>query len=345
MDTETPWRIRQEMALCLSSQSIMTKKTTTHLVAVAQALLVTFLWATSWVLIKLGLVDLPALTFAGLRYCLAALCLLPFVLTHDRLAALRRLKPVMSGKLVTLGLLFITLTQGAQFLGLAYLPAVTVNLLLNFTSIIVALLGVLLLGEKPTRTQWVGIVLTVAGATIYFHPVTFPANQTIGLAAVVVGVLANAASSLLGRHINRSGDTPPVVVTAISMSIGAPVLLGTGLAVQGAPQLTATHWLIIAWLAIVNTAFAFTLWNHTLHTLPAMESSIINNTMLIQIPVLAVVFLGEQLNSRQIAGLAIAVLGTLLVQVRRRPSPIGHTRITSSCRTRRGDRGAELPNS
>ncbi len=58
-----------------------------------QALLVTFLWSTSWVLIKLGLrASLPALTFAGLRYSLAFLCLVPFVLfdpTHR--AALRAL--------------------------------------------------------------------------------------------------------------------------------------------------------------------------------------------------------------------------------------------------------------
>jgi len=48
--------------------------------ALAQALFVTFLWATSWVLIKVGLHEpaLAPLTFAGLRYTLAALVLLPF---------------------------------------------------------------------------------------------------------------------------------------------------------------------------------------------------------------------------------------------------------------------------
>ena len=49
-----------------------------HVTAVFQALFVTFLWSTSWVLIKIGLEDIPALTFAGLRYGLAFLCLLPF---------------------------------------------------------------------------------------------------------------------------------------------------------------------------------------------------------------------------------------------------------------------------
>ena len=49
----------------------------THWLAVLQGLLVAFLWSTSWVLIKWGLVAIPALTFAGLRYTLAWLCLLP----------------------------------------------------------------------------------------------------------------------------------------------------------------------------------------------------------------------------------------------------------------------------
>jgi drug/metabolite transporter (DMT)-like permease len=49
-----------------------------HAVAVGQALLVTFLWSTSWVLIKVGLdeLDLRPLGFAGLRYALGALLLL-----------------------------------------------------------------------------------------------------------------------------------------------------------------------------------------------------------------------------------------------------------------------------
>ena len=51
----------------------------THLAVVAQALLVTLLWSSSFVLIKLGLrdLDLAPLSFAGLRYSLAAGLLLP----------------------------------------------------------------------------------------------------------------------------------------------------------------------------------------------------------------------------------------------------------------------------
>ena len=61
----------------------------------------------------------------------------------------------------------------------------------------------------------------------------------------------------------------------------------------------------------------FTLWNRTLRTLSAMESSVINSTMLIQIAILAWLLLGEQLTHQGVVGMVLAGLGVLLVQLRR----------------------------
>ncbi len=270
-----------------------------HWRTVLQALLVTFLWSSSWVLIKIGLRDLPPLPFAGLRYALAFLCLLPLALRARPRKQLRRLAAGQWLRLALLGLLFYAVTQGAQFLSLVYLPAVTTSLLLSFTSILVALLGIALLGERPTPFQWAATALYLAGVGVYFYPVSLPRGEVIGLAVAGVGMLANALSSILGRHVNRSGALDPMAVTVVSMGIGAAALLGGGVAVQGLPRLTPVHWAIVVWLAVVNSALAFTLWNHTLRTLSAMESSLINNTMLFQIAVLAWAFLNEPLSWRR----------------------------------------------
>jgi len=284
---------------------------------VLQALLVTALWSTSWVLIKIGLDDIPALTFAGLRYMLAFVCLLPLAWRGGHLSALRQASRATWQRLIALGLLLYTVTQGAQFLGLERLPAATVSLLFSFTTGVVALLSIPLLSERPTRGQWGGIVIYLLGALIYFYPVTFPRQQIEGLLIMLVGVLANAFSAVLGREVNRAATLPALAVTVSSMGIGATLLLGVGVVVQEVPALSIQNWVIVAWLALINTAFAFTLWNHTQRTLPAVETSIINNTMLIQIAVLAWIFLGETLSAREIGGLALAALGTLLVQLRR----------------------------
>jgi drug/metabolite transporter (DMT)-like permease len=296
----------------------MFKNFSPHTVAVLQALFVTFLWSTSWVLIKIGLQDIPALTFAGLRYAIAFLCLLPFGLRHTHRARFSRLSRREWAQLSLLGLLFIAVTQGAQFLGLTYLPAVTASLLLSFSPAMVALLGISMLAERPTLLQWGGIGLYLAGTLVYFYPVSLPEKEIIGLLIVGVGVLANALSSIMGRGINRGGQIHPLTVTMVSMGVGSATLLGAGVIAQGLPSLSPANWLVVVWLAVVNTAFAFPIWNHTMRTLPAMESSIINNTMLVQIALLAWLFLGEGLGWQDIVGLALASLGALIVQIRLR---------------------------
>lgn len=281
--------------------------------AILQALFVTFLWSTSWVLIKFALNEIPPLTFAGLRYTLAFLILLPGLWKHK--VIIRRLSGKEWKQLAVLGFTFYTLTQGGQFLTLNYLDATTFSLLLNFTTILVALFAIFALREMPLPWQWAGITFFLIGVLIYFSPVFVSSGQGLGFVFGTITVSANAVASLLGRSVNRGSTIPPLVVTVISMGIGAILLLGTGLAVQGLPPLSWSSWAIIGWLAVVNTAMAFTLWNITLRTLTAVESSIINNTMLVQIAVLAWLFLGEQLSLNNVIGLVLATVGVLIVQV------------------------------
>jgi drug/metabolite transporter (DMT)-like permease len=286
--------------------------------AIAQALFVTFLWSTSWVLIKLGLHDIPALTFAGLRYVIAFVCLLPFALgSAAQRAALAALPIRQYARLALYGLLFVAITQGAQFLGLNYLPAVTVSLLLNFSPVVVALLAVVMLAERPTLRQWAGVGLYILGILVYFYPVDLPGAEALGIAITLVGVLANALSSIMGRGLNRNAALNPLLITVVSMGVGSVALLAVGVATQGMPPLSAANWLVILWLAVVNTALAFPIWNNTLRTLTAVESSIINGTMLVQIAVLAWVFLGESLSAQGVAGLVFVAAGTLVVQLKR----------------------------
>jgi drug/metabolite transporter (DMT)-like permease len=126
----------------------------------------------------------------------------------------------------------------------------------------------------------------------------------------------NVASSLLSREVNRSARLPALVVTSVSMGIGSVLMLFTGLAIQGAGTLTVGDWFIILWMAIANTALAFTLWNRSLQVLTAVESSILNSLMLPQIAFLAFIFLGERIELKNIAGLALVGIGTIVVQLK-----------------------------
>jgi len=289
-----------------------------NLKAILLALLVTFLWSTSFVIIKIGLAEIPPLTFAGLRYTIAFICLLPFAFTKKNSLVIKNLQKKDWYKLVLLGFLFYAFTQGTQFIGLSLLPAVTVSLWLNFTPLIVAVMAIFLINEFPTMLQWLGVVLFIFGIFTYFFPVNLSQGQFTGLIVMTIGVLANSGSAVLGRNINREAKINPVVVTIVSMGIGSVILLISGIGIQGLPAISTQNIFYLLWLAIINTALAFTIWNFTLCTLSAMESSIINGTILIQIAVLAWIFLDEEITLQEGTGMLIAAIGAVLVQLRLR---------------------------
>jgi drug/metabolite transporter (DMT)-like permease len=289
-----------------------------RLVAILQALLVISLWSSSWVLIKWGLRDLPPLTFAGLRYFLAFLVLVPFASSRSNRVALRSLGRRSFVDLVILGLLLYALAVGAQFVALWYLPAVTTRLILSFNTVTVALLSGVLLRERPTRLQWYGVLIALLGAYLYFHPVDVTMRQLQGIGVALVAMLTFSLASVQGRNIARSKTISPLLVTAVSMGVGSTVLLISAALSQGIPNISPTNWLIILWLSVVNTSFTFVLWNRTLRTLSAVESSIISNAMIIEIAVLAWVFLGERLTVVDGVGLGLVILGAVTVQLRGR---------------------------
>ncbi len=276
----------------------------------------TFLWSTSWVLIKISLHDIPPLTFAGLRYTLAVLLLVPAVVKQR--TVLRTLDRKDWVQLILLGVVFYALTQGGQYLTLMYLDAVPFSLLLNFSTVVVAVIAIFSLREIPTALQWGGIAIFLGGVLVYFLPQGDLEGSIIGYILAGVTVAANAVAAIQGRSINRSRRIPPMIVTGISMGVGAVLLLGAGLATEPWPRLSLANILVILWLGVVNTAFAFYLWNHTLQHLSAVDSSIINNTMLIQIAVLAWIFLGEKLDWLEILGLFLAAVGIFLANFRPR---------------------------
>ena len=51
-------------------------------IAIGVSLIVTIIWSSTFVIVKIGLESLGPLTIAGLRYSIGAMVLLPFMLFH-----------------------------------------------------------------------------------------------------------------------------------------------------------------------------------------------------------------------------------------------------------------------
>jgi drug/metabolite transporter (DMT)-like permease len=288
----------------------------TRLTAALLAMLVTILWSTSFVLVKIGIKDIPSVTFAGLRYFIAFLCLLPFAFTPDIKREIINLKRKEWIRLFGIGILYYSITQGAIFVGLSFLPAMTVNLMLNMSPVLVTVMGIILLAEQPSLLQGLGVLINLAGVILYFFPVSIFGGAWIGFAAIIVGVFGNSISVIINRKINKSQRHSVMVLTLITMGFGSIVMLTSGIIVQGLPPIQLVGWGIIIWMAVMNTAIAFTLWNYTLRTLTAMESSILNGAMLVEIAIMAWIFLGERMSVQQIFGLVLAGCGAILVQLK-----------------------------
>jgi drug/metabolite transporter (DMT)-like permease len=175
----------------------------------------------------------------------------------------------------------------------------------------------IILAEIPNRVQWLGIGLFCLGLVFYFYPVSLAQSDWVGLVFALAACLSTSLGSILGRRINRTKILSPALVTVISMSIGSLLLLIWGGLGEGIPVIGWRDWILVIWMAVINTAFAFTLWNYTLQTLSAMESSIINNTMLVQITILAWLFLGEKIDLKLGIGLAFVSIGVVLVQFKK----------------------------
>ena len=286
-----------------------------HVVATWTALLVTVLWSTSWVLIRFALDDgtVGPLTLAGARYGLAAAILAAGVGLRPRLRRqVRTAATTGIGRIVALGVVFYAVTQGAQFVAIATQPAATTSLLLSATPLLVTAVSVSALGERPAPRQLAGAAVIVVGAWLYFSGDL--GGTLVGMVAAVLGLVANAVSAVLGRAVNRDTDMEAVVITTLSMAIGAVLLVAVGLVVEGPPRLDVEAVAIVVWLAVVNTAVANTLWNRSLRHLSAVESAGINNTMLVQIALLAWIFLDESPGLLGVAGILATSLGVFLTR-------------------------------
>lgn len=299
-------------------------------------MLVTFLWATSWILIKVGLDDLELrpISFAGLRYALAALILAPLGVRALRSAHRRGQLGVdrsLAVRVIILGLVLYAAAQGAQFAALAVLPAAAVGVLLASIPVWVALVAWVRGEEAASAAQLGGIAVLVAGIGLYFGPFELSAAGWGGVAAAAACIAASTASSHLSRDMNRDAQLRlggAIGLTSLSMIVGGAALLAVGLGLEGWPDLDARGWAIVGWLAVVNTAFAFTIYNSVLRTLTAVESSVIINLLPVMVAALAWAMLGEALTIGQVGGLVLAAGGAALVQVlgARRPDPVSDER-------------------
>lgn len=219
------------------------------------------IWGSTWLAIKLGLRDLPPLTFAGLRFAAAALVLFG-------IAALRGFRLPRAPRdwrlLAYTGLLTITLNYALVFWGEQYISSGLAAVL----SATVPLFGLplahrYLASEPLNRWKVAGVLSGVIGVAIVCSgqlglggPLAFWASLGIifaALATAQAGVLIKAR----GTHIE------PSVMAGVQMAGGCLPLLAGGILLEGSPlhfHWTPMAWAALGYLTILGSVIAFLLY-------------------------------------------------------------------------------------
>ena len=219
------------------------------------------IWGSTWLAIKLGLRDLPPLTFAGIRFAIAGVILFGVIAARKH--------PLPRGArewwlLAYTALLTITINYALVFWGEQYISSGLAAVL----SATVPLFGLPLahryLSSEPlTGRKVIGVVLGVIGvATVCSGQLG--AGGPMALWASLGIVLAALATAHAGVLIKAGGThIEPSVLAGIQMAGGCIPLLLAGAALEGSPL--AFHWTplavgSLAYLVIMGSVVAFLMY-------------------------------------------------------------------------------------
>jgi len=281
-------------------------------IAILEALLVNIIWASSFIFVKLLLKDLGPLTIGGLRYFIGFLVLLPFMLRRGRLSILSH---SIWQRLLLIGVSAYTIGNGAMFWALKYLPATTVSFMMSIITLLVLFGGILWLKEIPTWLQTIGILVTLGGMVLFFL-VGLKPGEPLGMAILCIGLLSFTLFGVLGRDVARAQKVDTLTLTALPLAIGGGLLLIIAMLCEGLPHISLSNGLLVFWLAAVNTALGYILYNHALQVLTAFEMNVMLNLSPLWTALMAWYLLGEKLSLWQWVGMVVVFVGVALVQRR-----------------------------
>lgn len=226
------------------------------------AVVAAIVWGLTFIAIKYGVEAAPPFLLTALRFAFAAFPLVLFVKPPEAPA----LSVALYGALIGVGqfgLLFLSVRLGMP-VGLASL---VVQIQVYFT----LGLAVLWLGERPTRAQWLGAGVALAGMAVIGWA-RWAHASLVPFALTVAAALCWGAGNIVGKRIGR---VDPIGFVAWS-SLVAPLPMAA-LSFATEPQrtmaaLTHPSWtlgLSVAALAYGGTLFSYGLWARLLAKYPA----------------------------------------------------------------------------
>src|SRR6266700_2189437 len=278
-------------------------------------------WSSTWLVIKIGLRDLPPISYAGIRFLLAIFVLLAVSAGRVRLLPQRRSDYAV---LAFTGVLMFAVNYGLLFWGELHVSSGLAAVLQATIPIFGMLSAHWMLPDEPLRLQ------KLAGAILALGGVSLICGRLLGFNGPLafwsgLGVVFGAASAAYANVLvkARSIQLAPAMLAAWQMIFGIAPLLVLGFAIDGNPA--RFHWTTTAifclfYLAIIGSALTFLLlyW-----LLPRLTIAQLQSISLITPP--GAVMLGWLLGSEtfplsSLLGGALVLVGVWLI-FRKAPPP------------------------
>ncbi len=281
----------------------------------------TIAWASSLILAKIVFTeDVGPIVFVALRYTIAC----PFLL----IATLqqKRRKPVDSVRkhwkiLAIAGLSGPFISQIMQYIGLEMTAASDALLLINLTPIFAVILAAVILKETITVDKAAGLVLATIGAMLIVMNTTpdyvaFNLSRVLGDIIVIVSTLFFAINGIAGKIAVKSVDA--VSTTFYSTLIAVPFIWISALILEDVTvlfRMSVMAWVIVLWVAIVNTVFAFILYYESMKYIEASRVQITLNLIGVWGVLMSVIVLQETVTPFQIIGGFLTMVGVVIAQM------------------------------
>jgi drug/metabolite transporter (DMT)-like permease len=280
------------------------------------------IWGTTWFFIKIGLEDLPPLSFASFRFVVAIALILPM------LAALRLPFPKTKAEwllILPTGFLTFGFNYALVFWGETQISSGLAAVLQSTIPVFGLIFAKFYLPDEQINARKVfAIFLGLAGVAAIFYEQL----QISGFWALMgcLGLVISAASAAYANVLvkNYSFDIHPLSLTAGQMIVGLIPLFTAGLIVEGNPLNFNWTWravICVAYLAIIGSILAFWLYYWVMNRIEATKAMMIAFVT----PIIAVIVgwlaLGEQLPAQTALGGALVLASVLLVLFKKKRLP------------------------
>jgi len=279
------------------------------------------IWGSTWLFIKLGLKDLPPLTFAGIRFVIG--CAILFAIIRIRGIQLPRGRADW-GLLAVTGILSFGLNYGLVFWGEQHITSGLAALLqATLPAFGLVFAHFHLPGERLSWTKIGGVVLGVCGVAVVFsNQLAIAGRQALaGCIALILSAAFAAYSNVLVKAYGKKLN--PATMAAGQMFFGLLLLLAVGLPLEGNPF--RFHWtpmavIALLYLAVVGSVIAFMLYYWLVLNMDVTKSMLIALVTPVVAVILGMLVLDEEFGWRTLAGGAMIMLGIAFIVVRRNRS-------------------------